>query len=764
MPDDINTSTVTIRKRDGTIVTQTSVKSPSGTKIYNTSGSTTKLVSESTRSGSQLRYKEKITPDTSSNVNETKTGTGGFAASSPPTTVQKVGVYAKLNEDGTLNSDIYTKENDEYKKSESTTVNAAGETVIQTAQIPKRLKTRIEAGSPTAIYDDVQNLPIVKVGGATIQSGRVASTNRPNTTDYTGFDEKRGGYWESLVKVDKPFFSWEGQGQRIRRGATAIGVAGTSIFTPNIKNKAIIADNTTRGVVEFTANNPYAAALIPAATIWAAPYAATAVSTSAAGKAAVSAVGAIKSTAVGAWLYTATTSTAATVGTGLAVTEVGKSTIPIFDKDLQVSLMNIKVSKEDIQASRVAGRQAELKALQGQIWYKAIGQEINPLIAGNKEAYRGGVQAELEGLGYNPFEARDITKIGLKGREYDAYAEIGGMLAVNAASEIAGRKLISQSGINLVQGKGIKNFLKIGGNIGTAGIGEGIGMRAVQTRTRAEKTSTGELALYGGAGFVSAGLIGGIIGATQVTPTIKGKTPIFSNLIKGAAYTTDVYEYAGDRIADVVGKAGKRTLGTKIYTPIVSITPSGINTPTNIMTNTGSRRSGSFVPININIGVKTDVNTRTNVKVPNMPTGINTNARTNTGINVFSNTNTSTNVDINTNLFSNINVPTNVNTPTNVNVPVNTPVNVPTTINTPISVVVPNARLPPILPLAFPTGSGGRGGKGRTVRRYVNELELGGALLKDLTGSRHGFADSLKLVKPKAKPIKRKTKVKRRKR
>lgn len=741
MPSDPNVSTVTVKKKDGTTYTQTTVKGESGTKIYNTSNGKTYLVYERSRSGSTsggVRYVPVNNAVSSTETNPTVSSAGGGSASTapPPTSLQKVPVYAKLNDDGTIDTDIYVKEGDEFKKSQTTTTNEKGETVIQTAQLPTSLKRRIEAGSPTAVTDEAQGVPVKQVAGAKMQTGSVPSTARklPPIQDNRGVGNALDTFFLGGLKVGasvNPLLAASLQGTTLRSPLT------DKQFTVNSKINANVANKPIKSVLEFTANRPAEAAGIAAVSIWGAPYAAAAVKSTPIFQGISGGLSVVEGTKAGA----AVLGTAKVAGVGLLATEAGKQVIPIFDPELQQRLINTGVSNEELLKARQAGRQAELASLGSQAWYKGLANEINPLLAGDKKAYKGAVLQSLRLQGYEGEELQNAAKIALKQREYYGYAEAGGILATNAASELLGRKLIAQSSLKLGETTFLKNFAKIGGNIAIAGVAEGATIRAIQTRTRAETTSAGQLALYGAAGGVTAGLLGGAIGATGIKPAVKGKPAVLSKTLLGAAYLTDPYEYAGDKLASGYAGAAKKLLGKQPFTPIVTVTPT--------QTTTGGRGKSTaftFTPT-FNIGVNTNI-------LSSVVTPTQTDTPTNTPANVLSFVSSNTQVDVNTNN----NVLSSTNTPVNVNSPVNIPaaVNIPA-LTTAVTVAVPNARIPPILPLAFPSslGTTGRGGGNR--RKYVNELAVSGALLKDLTGSNRGFTfeDTRKLLKPVRKTTRR---------
>lgn len=741
MPDDINTSTVTIRRADGSTYTQTTVKGPSGTKIYNTEGGTTYLAAQNTSSGSRLRY---VAPASSDIDTSTSSGAGSTASAASSTTVEKVPVYAKLNPDGTISEEIYTAESgvskDIFMKSESTFVDNEGRTVVQSALLPTDVKQRIEAGRPYAITEAATNTPTpVYSGGATVQTGVIKSTTGTNTPTPRGWGNALDTFFLSTLKAGttvNPVLAWGLKDVQLTSPLT------NRTFTVGTPIRANVANKPIRSVLEFGANRPFETAGIAAATIWGAPYAATAIK----GTAAYQGLAAFEGTTVGASLL----GIGKTVGTSLLVTEAGKAIIPIFDVDYQKKLLNTNVNQADVNAARAAARQAERVSIQNQAWYKNIANEINPLLAGDTKTYRQTLTEQLQARGYEGRELQEAVNFGLKQRNYGGYAEIAGTVAANVGSELLGRKLISVGGIKVAENTFAKNFAKIGWRIGIAGVSEGVAIRSVQTRTRAETTSAGQLALYGGFGALSAGVIGGAIGAFGIKPAIQsttgtavkgaGASKLAKNLLLFGAYTTDPYEYAGDLIATGYEKAAGRAFSRQINVPLVSIIPSIVNTPA--QTTTGRGKTNTLIPP-LSIAVNTKVNTNTNI-----PTDISedTNTLTPTDIFSFVDVNTAVNVNTNTQTNANTNIPTNVNVPAAINIPA---------LTTAVTVAVPNARIPPILPLAFPSslGTGGRGGLNR--RKYINELAVGGALLQDLTGGNLSFTNTKPFVTVKKKSSKK---------
>jgi hypothetical protein len=355
------------------------------------------------------------------------------------------------------------------------------------------------------------------------------------------------------------------------------------------------------------------------------------------------------------------------------------------------------------EAAIAAGyRQAEKRASQdaiGQIAYNYLpgGQALfnDNFIKGTKDYL-----VKSKGLSETA-ATREAEALYNKYAVGGAIGELGGMVLTSGGSEILGRAGVKATLGNTTIKEGTKFFSKEGQAIAAkaaagifpAGVAEGLAFYNIERTAKRQPFDPMTAAFYGGAGGVSAGLIGGELVAGSLT------NPAVAKWVQRGLYSIDPTEKPGDILGDVVSK------GTgKEFAPTVKVITS---TPVNTNQSSAGKQttkesgkiidfvkdnSGVFTPVNANATTDTPVNPFTNTDVPVNPI-VPVNANTNTNVATNSETNTET------------------NTFTNVFTPVNTPVNI---------MAATGAPFPPM----FGGDAGGRG-TGRATRersRFTNEL------------------------------------------
>lgn len=364
---------------------------------------------------------------------------------------------------------------------------------------------------------------------------------------------------------------------------------------------------------------------------------------------------------------------------------------------------------------------------------------------GDAKLFEGTLRQELRKQGLRGRELEAAVNAGVRDRGVNAIAESAGLLGISKTAEKIGRQNIarvfkSQRGKKIAKDAITGNlFKKTFFPIAKAGVAEGVAGEVTQQQIRNEDLNIAKIGIFGAAGGLSAGLIGGGIAALRPT---KIKT---SKAIEFGANVLDPFEKPGD----LLQSASERITGR---IPVPTLTPGEnfftVGTTTQTKTKTKTKRKS-----------KTKTKTRT-------PTQINLEAIVGT----FNPTPTPTTpgtptptipvnplIDIPTN--TDTPVPTNPFIPEQTQAPTQTPVQTPTNTFLPsinIPTVTPLPRLPPPVPLQFGAGSGGGGttvGKGS---KFLNELEISKNLFGELTG---GIFNA-----PKKKKKRKKKKSKRRKR
>lgn len=475
--------------------------------------------------------------------------------------------------------------------------------------------------------------------------------------------------------------------------------------------------------------------------------------------------------------------TAIATGTTESVKGVGRLTAPQEQRNI--------IENEGFRNVLGSSIVAESKGIKEKGIARSIAGAIDPLRliggVGSKESFREEAIKQFQAQGLSGEQLQTAVKAAERQRAF-SYAGTGvGIFAANVQSELLGQKFLSNAfkTITRVPAKEAAGtiFKKAFVQIGKAGVIEGVASEAATQTGRSEKLNLKSLGIAGAIGGVSAGLIGGSIASLRV-----GK-PFLSKTIETASYIVDPFE----KPADIVAAGIQKGFSIPVSTPVILDTRT-FDTITLTTEEESKKIKPSPMPQDVIISQpQTQQQTpvldqaKQNIfgtkrkgggkgsRAPAFPTfTATTTAQTpiSTPAEIFAPAKTPTQVPATpkaptmTPTFTPVNIPeftpvqptVPVNVPTITNVPAFTPVNVP--------VNVPFPRIPPPLPLTFPMGSGGRGSGFGFGKRFVNELQVGSALLgqlsrfpkKESVGSLLFGATAPKYTPPKRKGKKRKQK------
>lgn len=419
--------------------------------------------------------------------------------------------------------------------------------------------------------------------------------------------------------------------------------------------------------------------------------------------------------------------------TGQAAISIGERTPRLTATEAEKAAM----ARPDFKAVVGSAHEKAQQEAYNKAWYKGAASEVS-LFFEDKKAFESAAREEFKNRGLEGQELNAAVNAALRQRKHIAVAEAGANLGVSAFSERTGRFLVTES-LEAAGKKGlvipVKSsfgplFKKIFPGIAAAGAQEGAISTITQREARGQPFSTKETLIGAGFGSITAGVIGGTIGA--LVPTRPGT----SKAIELGTYIMDPFEKPGDILADVSEGFEKNILRRSIKVPTITKVMSSsdlmsIGTTTQTKQTKGKRKAPkvkgpTFSPVLIPGVVPTPID----FGKPIIPIGTPapTPTPTDTGI--------PTQVDIP--LPTDTGVPTPVNTPINqfvnnrtdigVNVNVPTPVTVPI----PIPTGTPLYRIPPPIPLQLPAFDTGGTGSKKKNKKYLNELFYGRKLINNI--------------------------------
>lgn len=186
------------------------------------------------------------------------------------------------------------------------------------------------------------------------------------------------------------------------------------------------------------------------------------------------------------------------------------------------------------------------------------------LIAGDREVYKQSVEQSLKNLGYEDQKLKDYTESITRQKYFSAVAETGSAIISSIGTEVASRRMITDVFIKNMGTEFTPKQLEkaVKPTFTRLGVGEALAVsQSVGTATY-NPPSTGELALIGTIGGISARYAGAKIVSRQAFGQ-KGR----QKLTEAVAYSFDPEEYVADQIVSLQQKI-KRQLGSTVIDPV----------------------------------------------------------------------------------------------------------------------------------------------------------------------------------------------------
>jgi hypothetical protein len=442
--------------------------------------------------------------------------------------------------------------------------------------------------------------------------------------------------------------------------------------------------------------------------------------------------------------------TAGKLGLGLATAElIGRVAPPVTER---IGLARAKPEEREIrkapefQEALTAGFRGAEAGTTGFLKRTAAELPIVNLYVEKETDFKAAAKKYLSGRGVREERAERIVSEAVKVRKERSIGEGVTFLLQSAVVEITGAGVIGNTFkfAKAIPKKGAfgKVFAKTALMLFPAGAIEAGTQELAQERFRERPTDIKEVGIMAGIGGASAALIGGtIIGAFQ--------RPVIRRGVSLAAYIGDPFEKPADILAEVTKKAVGKVRGRPFPKPQIIPTPRGFAFAFTPETKVGAKKvAPKAKPVVTPIVPSFDVAVK--VTQPTTPTPTPTPVTPFTPVPVP--------VDVPVTVDTPVTTPVTTFTITpNVPTPVTTTTITPTTIFTPaitVTTPTPVLRIPPPLPLVFPTGLGQTRSKRSVAKAYIDELSAGGKLLDALIAPRSpafflGFKPPKKIKKKK---------------
>ena len=367
----------------------------------------------------------------------------------------------------------------------------------------------------------------------------------------------------------------------------------------------------------------------------------------------------------------------------------------------------------------------------------------------SRERFTESIERQLRERGATDPEVSAAISAGLRFRRSAAITEAAGLVGISAVVEATGRTLSSRALASLGtiprRRAGLTIFRAVAPPIAAAGFIEGFQQERTQQAIRMQERSLKGAAVMGAAGAATAGILGGAIAATALTqPRTSAALNLFANI-------ADPLEKPGDILADIGEAAGKR-LGVRpfrvgivdptkareafrVLTPSLAVaapaaaptpaptaapTPAPVQVPTRVTTALPATVPTPQLTATVSVEgrpvqdfIRREITPPEFVPAPPVPAPVRTEP-------VLPN--------IVTDLFTP--TPAPVQEP----VPVQTPV--PTLVPITLPTVTPFLRIPPPVPLEFPSGVGAVGTRKVKKSKFEDELAKSQRLFRNLIGGR----------------------------
>lgn len=377
---------------------------------------------------------------------------------------------------------------------------------------------------------------------------------------------------------------------------------------------------------------------------------------------------------------------------------------------------------------------------------RLLAAELNPVF-GSEAEFKRVAREEFKNRGLSGRELDNAVIAAVRDRRVRSGAEFVGFVAGSARVELLGRESFGYSfgkSQQFIKGKEFNELFRYGfKNIAPLGLIEGATQQSLQQDLRLDRKDFKDIGLAGGAGFVSAGLIGGAVVGFTMRPKSRAVTSFTGNIL-------DVpYEVLGDKTADLVEYLGRKT-GRSLGPRVAVVTP----TPADVFSlgaateplgsakkvksekvGKGRKKTGAFDDF---LKFSPNSFSVTEATIPT-PADIFSDqfVPSDTPPNTPADTTTKEDTIIDTQIDSVTDTVTDALTETSTYVNTNTPANT-ATIITSVPVLTPQIRTAPF-PFFPPSGDvfgGGGGGVRGAGLAFVNELNVGLGLLSGLGGGR----------------------------
>jgi hypothetical protein len=418
-----------------------------------------------------------------------------------------------------------------------------------------------------------------------------------------------------------------------------------------------------------------------------------------------------------------------------------------FTSDIYLKLSGKDADLNIGQIYSTATREQKAKASE-QAWYKRIGYSLpTGDVFVNQKSFEESVMSQLQQKGITGKEAEKILGRLETAQKIRATGELGSLLYVSKTSEKTGRFVAGE----LFQKSAGKTFTKAGSiweiskrTVPTAallGYGEGFYSDVLQKESREYGQNLKESKTQGLFGSVSAGLFQfGTSGLSVAKPKI-------SKGVQTIGYITDPLEYPGDVAETVSENILKKQFKRQFRESMVVQKDKDLfmlSSPKSTRVKTFTETFGFESQRKPQVMTSSQQQTKTQSQqrqrertqediFTNVDNILKTNTQTRT--NIF------TNIDTFINTKQDINIPQKRKTENILDIPEETKTNIPTITGTEtmIGSTTPLFRIPPPIPLGFPSGFGAQR-VSRSKKVYINELDAGFNLFMGSLGSpKQGF-------------------------
>jgi len=256
-------------------------------------------------------------------------------------------------------------------------------------------------------------------------------------------------------------------------------------------------------------------------------------------------------------------------------TAIGE-TVVINEASKQASIMTATPEEKKIMTdpkfrqALTYAYQKEEKEIKKQGFVAGFAYDISQGLSSKKGYWETEAYNELYKQGYRGEDLNTAVSAARKFRKGSTRGEVIANLNLARISEKVGRNLAAKWTFGKLTQTAKKKAAgtlgkKVAVAVAPAGAIEGAGVVLNQNLAREQNINTKDMAIYGGAGAVSAAALGGAIAYTSV------KGGFWNKAFKVGANVADPFEYGGDKAADAAQFVSKKIKGRTPDTPTVSL-------------------------------------------------------------------------------------------------------------------------------------------------------------------------------------------------